>query len=61
MDINYCIGLIIFLGILFFISGLIALNWSVRKGHFMNFEQQAKVIFTPEEPEGEWTDHFPKK
>jgi nitrogen fixation-related uncharacterized protein len=52
---------LIVLGVLFFIVAVSTLYWSVKKGHFRNFEAQANTIFTEEEPEGEISDSFPTK
>ncbi|WP_269523525.1 hypothetical protein [Coraliomargarita parva] len=52
---------LIVLGGLFFASAVGALYWSSKRGHFRNFDSQAKVIFTDEEPEGEVSDRFPGK
>ena len=52
---------VILLGIVFFGSSVAMLYWSVRRGQLRDFDEQAKVIFTQEEPEGEISDHFPDK
>ena len=52
---------VILLGIVFFGSAVAMLYWSVRRGQLRDFDEQAKVIFTEEEPEGEISDHFPDK
>ncbi|MFP4068862.1 MAG: cbb3-type cytochrome oxidase assembly protein [Opitutales bacterium] len=52
---------IIVLGVLFFISAAGALYWAAKRGQFRNFDQQARDIFTEEEPEGEVSDRFPDK
>lgn len=61
MEWNYCLTFVVFLGIFFFISGISALVWAVRNGHFQKFDEQARAIFTDEEPEGTHTDYFPGK
>lgn len=60
MEWNYCLTFVVVLGILFFTSGIAALVWAAKSGHFRNFEEQARSIFTEEEPEGIRTDSFPK-
>lgn len=50
---------IILLGIAFFVVTVAVLYWSAKKGHLRNFDDQAKTIFTKEEPEGEVSDTFP--
>ncbi|MGB0272617.1 MAG: hypothetical protein ACPGTR_01630 [Opitutales bacterium] len=52
---------LIILGVLFFAVSIAMLYWAVRQGQLRNFDDQAKVIFTDEEPEGEISDHFPDK
>jgi nitrogen fixation-related uncharacterized protein len=52
---------IILLGVAFFTVAISALYWSARKGQLRNFDKQARVIFTEEEPEGEISDAFPEK
>ena len=52
---------IILLGVAFFTVAISALYWSARRGQLRNFDKQAKVIFTDEEPEGEISDAFPEK
>jgi len=52
---------LIVLGVLFFIVAVSMLYWSAKKGQLRNFDSQAKVIFTEEEPEGEISDSFPSK
>lgn len=52
---------IILLGIAFFAVAIGALYWSAKKGQLRDFDQQAKTIFTDEEPEGEVSDTFPEK
>jgi len=63
MDVESYTDLIplIFLGVVFFIVAVSALYWSAKKGQFRNFNEQAKTIFTEEEPEGEVSDSFPTK
>jgi cbb3-type cytochrome oxidase maturation protein len=60
MEWNYCLTFIVLLGVFFFFSCLIAFLWAVRQGQFSAFEEQAKVIFTDEEPQGAHSDYFPK-
>ena len=50
---------VILLGVVFFGSAVGMLYWSVRRGQLRDFDEQAKVIFTQEEPEGEISDLFP--
>ncbi|WPJ95725.1 hypothetical protein SH580_20100 [Coraliomargarita algicola] len=52
---------LITLGVLFFIVAVSMLYWSAKKGQLRNFDSQAKVIFTDEEPEGQVSDSFPTK
>ena len=52
---------VILLGIVFFGAAVAMLYWSVRRGQLRDFDEQAKVIFTQEEPEGEISDRFPDK
>lgn len=52
---------IILLGVAFFAVAITMLYWSARKGQLRDFDKQAKVIFTEEEPEGEVSDEFPSK
>ena len=52
---------LILLGILFFAVSIGALYWASRKGQLRDFDKQATVIFTEEEPEGEVSDKFPDK
>lgn len=52
---------IILLGAAFFAVAITMLYWSAKKGQLRDFDKQAKVIFTDEEPEGEISDEFPKK
>lgn len=51
---------ILLLGIGFFAVAAIMLYWSAKKGQLRNFDEQAKTIFTAEEPEGEVSDQFPE-
>jgi nitrogen fixation-related uncharacterized protein len=55
---HYCLTFIVFLGVLFFTSAVLALLWAVKKGYLANFEEQARSIFDDEEPEGVCTDAF---
>ena len=50
---------IIVLGVIFFISAVAMLYWASKRGQLRDFDQQAKTIFTDEEPEGEISDRFP--
>jgi len=52
---------IILLGVVFFISAISMLYWSSKRGQLRDFDEQAKTIFTSEEPEGEVSDRFPGK
>ncbi|ADE53053.1 hypothetical protein [Coraliomargarita akajimensis] len=52
---------IILLGIFFFGVSIGTLYWAAKRGQLRNFDDQAKVIFTDEEPEGEFSDRFPSK
>ena len=51
---------IILLGVAFFVVAVTMLYWSAKKGHLRNFDAQAKIIFTEEEPIGEISDSFPQ-
>jgi len=63
MDVDNYTTLIplLFLGVVFFTVAIGALYWSAKKGQLKDFDQQAKTIFTDEEPEGELSDSFPSK
>ncbi|NQY33057.1 MAG: cbb3-type cytochrome oxidase assembly protein CcoS [Coraliomargarita sp.] len=50
---------IIMLGIFFFGVTIAMFYWSAKRGQLRDFDEQAKVIFTEEEPEGEISDRFP--
>ena len=52
---------IILLGIFFFSVSIGTFYWTSKKGQLRNFDEQSKVIFTDEEPEGEISDRFPSK
>ena len=52
---------IIVLGAFFFVTAVGALYWSAKRGQMKNLNEQARTIFTEEEPEGEITDSFPDK
>lgn len=52
---------IILLGVAFFSVAISMLYWSAKKGQLREFDKQAKIIFTDEEPEGEVSDRFPDK
>ncbi len=60
MEWNIYLTVIFILGALFFASGIATLAWAARRGHFHHFNEQARVIFTEEEPEGVCTDSFPR-
>jgi len=63
MDVDSYTDLIplIALGVVFFIVSVSVLYWCAKKGQLRNFDSQAKVIFTEEEPEGQVSDSFPTK
>lgn len=42
-------------------SAVYALHWAVKTGQFSRLEQDARIIFDKEEPEGQVTDRFPAK
>ena len=50
---------LLLLAIFFFGVAISMFYWSAKKGYLKNFDQQARVIFTDEEPEGEISDEFP--
>ena len=50
---------LLLLAIFFFGVAIAMFYWSARKGQLKDFDQQARGIFTDEEPEGEISDHFP--
>lgn len=52
---------IILLGVAFFSVAVSMLYWAAKKGQLREFDKQAKIIFTEEEPEGEVSDRFPSK
>jgi cbb3-type cytochrome oxidase subunit 3 len=52
---------VILLGIFFFAVTAYMLYWAANKGYFRNMDEQSKVIFTEEEPEGTFSDSFPGK
>jgi len=52
---------IIILGGVFFVSAIAMLYWTSKRGQLRDFDKQAKIIFTDEEPEGEISDSFPGK
>ncbi|MGC6455811.1 MAG: cbb3-type cytochrome oxidase assembly protein [Coraliomargaritaceae bacterium] len=52
---------LLLLAIFFFGVAISMFYWSAKKGQLKNFDQQARVIFTEEEPEGEISDHFPSE
>ncbi len=52
---------IILLGVAFFSVAVSMLYWAAKKGQLREFDKQAKIIFTEEEPEGEVSDRFPGK
>ncbi len=43
----------------FFVGAIAAFYWAVRNRQFQDFEQQARMIFDDDEPEGRITDFFP--
>ncbi|MEM7790631.1 MAG: cbb3-type cytochrome oxidase assembly protein [Verrucomicrobiota bacterium] len=45
----------------FFVSAVGAIYWASKRGQFRNFDEQARSIFTDEEPEGTVSDSFPDK
>lgn len=53
------IAVILVLGILFFATAVYAFWWAAKTGQFKKLEEGAKVVFTPDEPEGEQIDFFP--
>ncbi|PWU07131.1 MAG: hypothetical protein C5B43_00785 [Verrucomicrobia bacterium] len=61
MEMSPYVLVIICLGILFFISAIVALYWCTQAGQFKDFESGARSIFSEEEPEGMQTDYFPGK
>ena len=61
MEISPYALVILGLMVVFFVSSIYALYWSAKQGHFQNLEAGARSIFTPDEPEGEQTDFFPRK
>lgn len=48
-------------GGIFFAAAALALQWAAKNGQLSDFEKGARSIFDEEEPEGQMTDHFPKK
>ncbi len=52
---------LIVLGVFFFVTAIGGLYWAAKRGQLRNFDSQANVIFTEEEPEGEVSDRFPQK
>ena len=42
-------------------SAVYALYWAVKNGQFSRLDQDARIIFDYEEPEGKVTDQFPRK
>lgn len=61
MEFNGYIITIIITAILFFASVIVALYWASKKGMLKDFDEQAKSIFSEEEPIGQQIDYFPKK
>lgn len=61
MEFSFTLIIITALGILFFGSAVWALAWATRSGKMKNFEEQAKSIFSDDEPIGTQTDFFPDK
>jgi cbb3-type cytochrome oxidase maturation protein len=41
------------------IAAVLAFAWAARGGQFRDLNTSARVIFDPDEPEGETTDAFP--
>ncbi|MEA3208463.1 MAG: hypothetical protein QOE70_1520 [Chthoniobacter sp.] len=41
------------------IAAVLAFAWAARSGQFRDLNASARVIFDPDEPEGETTDAFP--
>lgn len=41
------------------LAAVFAFGWAARRGQFRNVNAGARVIFTPDEPEGRPTDSFP--
>ena len=56
---NFSLIFIFVLGVIFFATVLLSLSWSMKKGQFKHFDDQAKSIFDESEPEGVRTDFFP--
>ncbi|MFP4166074.1 MAG: hypothetical protein ACLFUF_02780 [Opitutales bacterium] len=52
---------ILVFGAFFFVTAVGAFYWAAKRKHFRKFEEQAREVFTDEEPEGEVSDHFPGK
>ncbi|MEM1222491.1 MAG: cbb3-type cytochrome oxidase assembly protein CcoS [Verrucomicrobiota bacterium] len=63
MDVDSYIELIplIMVAAFFFVSAIGAIYWASKRGQFRNFDEQARSIFTEEEPEGTISDSFPDK
>lgn len=61
MDWSGYLLLIFLIAAAFFVVAACLLWWSVRQGHFQNFDNQAKSIFNEEEPEGVVIDEFPDR
>lgn len=59
-DSGYIVGIGL-LGLVFFVTAVIALFWASKHGQLRNFENGARSIFDEEEPEGEFGDAFPGK
>lgn len=50
---------ILMLAIFFFGVAIAMFYWSAKKGQLKDFDNQARIIFTEEEPEGIVSDQFP--
>ena len=57
-DSGYIVGIGI-LGLIFFLTAVIALFWASKHGQLRDFEKGARSIFDEEEPEGTLGDAFP--
>jgi cbb3-type cytochrome oxidase maturation protein len=45
--------------LMFGLSAVVGLVWSIRSGQMRDLERGALVIFDSDEPVGQMTDHFP--
>ena len=41
------------------LAAVFAFGWAARRGQFRDVNAGARIIFTPDEPEGRPTDSFP--